>query len=85
MVGRSEKIQGPYIDKEGVRMDQGGGSLVLQGNAAWPGVGHNSAYTFDGIDYIIFHAYDSRDGGKPKLKIQKMQWDDRQWPLVTVE
>jgi|GEM_PF-4650405 len=43
MIGRSDKIQGPYLDKDGVRMDQGGGSLVIQGNKAWPGVGHNSA------------------------------------------
>lgn len=84
MVGRSEKIQGPYLDKDGLRMDQGGGSLVLQGNKAWPGVGHNSAYTFDGTDYIIFHAYDMSNGGKPKLKIEPIQWDEKHWPVVTL-
>jgi arabinan endo-1,5-alpha-L-arabinosidase len=85
MVGRSDKIQGPYLDKDGVRMDQGGGSLVVQGNKTWPGVGHNSTYTFDDVDYIIFHAYDMTDGGKPKLKVKKMQWDDQQWPVVVLE
>ena len=83
VVGRSDKIQGPYLDKEGVRMDQGGGSIVLQGNPSWPGVGHNSAYTFDGKDYIVFHAYDMADGGKPKLKIEQMQWDSNGWPVIT--
>jgi len=82
MVGRSEKIQGPYVDKEGVQMDQGGGTLVVQGNAAWNGVGHTSAYTFDGTDYLIFHAYDAADGGKPKLKVEKIQWDAAGWPTV---
>ena len=46
-------------------MDQGGGSLVVEGNKDWPGVGHNSAYTFDGIDYLVFHAYDVKDEGSP--------------------
>ena len=73
MVGRSEKIQGPYLDKDGVRMDAGGGTLVLQGNKAWPGVGHNSVYTFDSKDYLVVHAYDAADNGKPKLKILTLQ------------
>lgn len=85
MVGRSEKIQGPYVDRSGVRLDQGGGTLVVQGNKLWPGVGHNSAYTFDGVDYLVFHAYDASDEGKPKLKIEKIQWDDKGWPVVTLK
>ena len=81
VVGRSTKIHGPYLDKNGVRMDQGGGSLVIEGNKDWPGVGHNSTYTFDGIDYLVFHAYDSKDEGKPKLKISKIEWDSNGWPV----
>ncbi len=81
VVGRSTKIQGPYLDKDGVRMDQGGGSLVIEGNKDWPGVGHNSAYTFDGTDYMVFHAYDAKDEGKPKLKISKIEWDGNGWPV----
>lgn len=81
-VGRSDKIQGPYRDKNGVRMDEGGGSIVLQGNASWPGVGHNAVYTVDGVDYLIFHAYDAGDNGKPKVKIESMTWDKDGWPVV---
>ncbi len=84
MVGRSEKIQGPYLDKDGIRMDQGGGTLIIQGNAAWNGVGHNSAYTFDGKDYLVFHAYDAVDNGKPKLKITEIHWDNG-WPTTTLK
>jgi arabinan endo-1,5-alpha-L-arabinosidase len=84
-VGRADRIQGPYLDKDGVRMDQGGGTLVLKGDTSWPGVGHNSAYTFDGADYLIFHAYDAADGGKPKLKIVSMQWDDKGWPVASLK
>jgi arabinan endo-1,5-alpha-L-arabinosidase len=84
MVGRSEKIEGPYIDKEGVRMEEGGGTLVLQGNKAWPGVGHNAAYTLDGKDYLVFHGYDAADDGKPKLKILTLQWDSNGWPETSL-
>jgi arabinan endo-1,5-alpha-L-arabinosidase len=80
VVGRSKTITGPYFDKDGNRMDQGGGSVLLAGNASWPGVGHNSVYTFDKVDYIIFHAYDAADEGKPKLKIRPLTWDNG-WPV----
>jgi arabinan endo-1,5-alpha-L-arabinosidase len=84
MVGRAKDVRGPYLDKDGKRMDEGGGSLVLEGNQLWNGVGHNSAYTFGGKDYLIYHAYDAKDGGKPKLKIQELKWDKDSWPDVTL-
>ncbi|HEY8512295.1 MAG TPA: arabinan endo-1,5-alpha-L-arabinosidase [Cyclobacteriaceae bacterium] len=82
MVGRSENIRGPYLDREGNRLDHGGGTLVVSGNERWPGVGHNSAYTFDGKDYLVFHAYDASDNGRPKLKIEEIVWDEEGWPRV---
>lgn len=86
VVGRSDKVQGPYLDKEGVRMDHGGGSLVLEGNANWHGVGHNSAYTFDGKDYLVFHGYDASDErGRSKLIIAEISWDANGWPVVSLE
>jgi len=33
-------------------MQFGGGSLVVGGNKSWPGVGHNSAYTFNGKEAL---------------------------------
>jgi len=82
MVGRSRDLQGPYLDREGERMDQGGASEVLRGTARWVGPGHNSAYTFDGRDYLVFHAYDVEDGGLPRLKVLPMAFDADGWPVV---
>lgn len=82
MVGRSENILGPYVDREGVRLDHGGGTLVVAGNEQWPGVGHSATYTFDGKDYLVFHAYDASDNGRPKLKIEEIVWDADGWPSV---
>ncbi len=84
MVGRSEQIIGPYLDKDGNDMAFGGGSLVVAGNENWAGVGHNAAYTFDGVDYLVFHGYDVNDNGRSKLIIREIEWDSDGWPVVTL-
>jgi len=84
VVGRSDKVTGPFIDKAGVDMRYGGGTQVVKGNADWPGVGHNSAYTFDGVDYLIFHGYDAKDNGRSKLLIRQIIWDPEGWPIVNL-
>lgn len=81
-VGRSKSVTGPYLDKEGVSMAQGGGSMVMQGNEEWAGVGHNAAYTFDGSDYLIAHAYLKSEDGASKLIIRNIHWDADGWPGV---
>ena len=79
-VGRSKTVKGPYLDRDGVQLDRDGGSLVVQGNENWYGAGHTSTYTFDGVDYLVFHAYDaSTEKGVPKLKIKPLKWIDG-WP-----
>lgn len=82
IVGRSKNVTGPYLDKDGEKMTQGGGSLLLEGDKNWYGVGHNSVYNFDGQDYLVFHGYDAADEGKAKLRIEKLSWDKNGWPVV---
>jgi arabinan endo-1,5-alpha-L-arabinosidase len=83
VVGRSKNVFGPYVDKDGIRMDDGGGSLVREGNEHWAGVGHNAVYSFEGKDWIVYHAYDVADEGKSKLRIEELSWDEAGWPVVT--
>jgi len=85
IVGRSKNVKGPYLDKEGQSIATGGGSIVLQGDSLWFGVGHNAVCTFNGNDYLIFHGYDAMDRGRSKLRIEKMTWDKDKWPVVKVE
>ncbi|GGF21947.1 arabinan endo-1,5-alpha-L-arabinosidase [Hymenobacter cavernae] len=82
MVGRSKEVAGPYVDKAGVALEQGGGTQVLAGDSKWYGLGHNSVYTFDNTDYLVFHAYDAADQGRPKLRLEKLGWDAQGWPQV---
>lgn len=81
VVGRSKNVQGPYVDASGKVLNEGGGTIVQEGNKNWAGVGHNSAYTFNGKDYIVFHAYDMAKKGAPKLTIKEMKWENG-WPKV---
>jgi arabinan endo-1,5-alpha-L-arabinosidase len=85
VVGRSESITGPYLDKTGERMDYGGGSLVVKGNDEYAAVGHNSVYTFERTDYLVAHAYDLSDEGRSKLVILEVLWDDEDWPVVELD
>jgi len=82
VVGRSEKVNGPYADKDGIPMVLGGGSLVLGGDKNWYGAGHNGVYTFSGQDYIVFHGYDASDKGRSKLRIEMLHWDAQGWPAM---
>ncbi|HET9502384.1 MAG TPA: arabinan endo-1,5-alpha-L-arabinosidase [Hymenobacter sp.] len=82
MVGRARTVTGPYLDQAGMPMEKGGGTLVLQGDANWFGVGHNAVATFDSVDYLVFHGYDGHDNGRPKLRIEPLAWSADGWPRV---
>lgn len=81
MVGRSAQLKGPYTDKDNRRMTDGGGTLVLAGDARWHGVGHNAVVAYNGNDYLIFHGYDAGNRGKPTLRVELLQWEN-DWPVV---
>lgn len=82
VVGRARDVKGPYLDRNEERMDKGGGSPVIAGNPRWPGVGHNSVYSFEGRDYFVTHAYDAQDRGWSKLKVLDLNWDAQGWPVL---
>jgi arabinan endo-1,5-alpha-L-arabinosidase len=67
VVGRSRKVTGPYVDREGNVMTKGAGTLVVKGNERFPGVGHNAVASFGGKDYLFFHGYDMERNGRSIL------------------
>ena len=75
--GRSKKPTGPFVDKEGRRMDKGGGTLLYGPNETYYGVGHNAAYDFDGQSYFISHAYEKTGGAK--LFLRPIHFDKDGW------
>jgi len=82
VVGRARSVKGPYLDRDGVDMAMGGGSIVIQGDKDWVGLGHNSVYTFDGKDHMVLHAYESADKFRQKLKVLDIRWDKDGWPTL---
>ncbi len=85
MVGRATDVRGPYLDRDGVDLAAGGGTELLAGTEAFPGVGHNAVYTWDGEDYMIFHAYEAANRGRQTLKIVRLAWDAEGWPVVAAD
>ncbi|MCQ2203368.1 MAG: family 43 glycosylhydrolase [Bacteroidales bacterium] len=80
-VGRSKNVTGPYLDRNGVSMDKGGGTIVVEGDGKmWQAIGHCSVYTIDGHDIYVSHAYDFEDG-TPHLVVKDLCWDD-EWPVL---
>ena len=85
VVGRSKSITGPFIDRIGVAMDEGGGTTLRDGfsHERWAGPGHNSIFRDDdGSVYLVYHAYDRLNNGEPVLQIEPLMWQDG-WPVVS--
>jgi arabinan endo-1,5-alpha-L-arabinosidase len=81
VVGRSRKVTGPYLDKQGKSMTEGGGSVVIEATTPnWRGPGHQAVLQDKSGDYLVFHAYDGTTG-RSELKISTLVWEDG-WPKV---
>ena len=82
-VGRSANVTGPYLDKDGKPMLEGGGSPLLVANGRWLGPGGESLLHLRDEDLIVFHAYSAVDG-QPALHISTLGWKDG-WPEAALE
>lgn len=83
--GRSHKIEGPYLDMAGKELLFGGGTILMEGNERWHGVGHNGIASAYDNDYLLFHGYDANDEGRSKLRIIRLSWTEEQWPQLMDE
>jgi arabinan endo-1,5-alpha-L-arabinosidase len=79
-VGRADRIEGPYRDRDGKDMGDGGGSLMLAttGRVIGPG-GQETVKTSRG-DWLAFHYYDGDDAGAAKLQFSPLAWTSDGWP-----
>jgi arabinan endo-1,5-alpha-L-arabinosidase len=81
-VGRSDALTGPYVDRDGVPLAEGGGTLILTAYGQWKGPGHNGMLFEDGMHWMVYHAYDSKQIGISKLRIESISWDAEGWPSL---
>lgn len=77
--GRSKNIEGPYVDKNGVLMEKGGGTYLYGSDDEFFGVGHCSVYQFDKKWYFLSHAYDKSRNGEARLFLKEIKFDKDGW------
>ncbi len=77
-VARSTSITGPYLDKNGVSVLNGGGTTFLPNrDGRYIGPGHVGL----GEGKLTFHFYDGNDNGAAKLRITTLSWSNG-WPVA---
>lgn len=81
-VGRSASPTGPYVDRNGRRMLDGGGTLLLETHGRHIGPGGQSVMRDSDGDVLVYHYYDGADGGTPKLGVNLIGWDSAGWPYL---
>ncbi|HEX5890432.1 MAG TPA: arabinan endo-1,5-alpha-L-arabinosidase [Pyrinomonadaceae bacterium] len=81
-VGRSRRVTGPYVDRNGQPMLEGGGTLVIEGSGRWVGPGHCSSLQEKDGDRLVYHAYDTEWRGVATLRIALIRWDAEGWPTI---
>ena len=81
-MGRSAGVTGPYLDRDGKDMLQGGGSLLLATSGHRIGPGHAGILTVDGQDFLSYHFYNARSRGRAMLEIAPLKWSPDGWPEV---
>jgi arabinan endo-1,5-alpha-L-arabinosidase len=87
-LGRSRRPTGPYYDKAGCDMAEGGGTLFLGTEGRFIGPGHAGIFTFTdskGVMRYVFtyHFYDGEEGGRAKMHARELLWDRHAWPVLT--
>ncbi|HLT41720.1 MAG TPA: family 43 glycosylhydrolase [Sphingobacteriaceae bacterium] len=84
VVGRSQSLFGPYVNKEGKDMMDNGHSLVINSNARFVGNGHCSEIVEDdeGNDWIFYHGIDTDNPKGRVLLMDQIKWNDEGWPFV---
>lgn len=87
VVGRSENLLGPYVDRKGKDMLDNSWELVLEGDGeTFFGPGHNSIIIPDdaGIDWMIYHSYVKENGtvGGRLGMLDRIVWSADGWPTI---
>jgi hypothetical protein len=82
-VGRSASVTGPYYDKSGINMTNGGGTMVLESTARYIGPGHAAIMNDNSTNWFTFHYYDGNNGGAATVGLMQMNWTADGWPALT--
>jgi arabinan endo-1,5-alpha-L-arabinosidase len=88
VVGRSENILGPYVDKNGTPLTSGGGTILVEGQntsgvtSPYAAAGHGDVFIAGDMFYHAYHAYPYSRNPYAELRIVEMPFDDEGWPVA---
>ena len=78
VVGRSRSVTGPYVDRDGRALLDGGGTTLLGSSGDRIGPGGQSVS--GGV--VAYHYYDGTAGGASRLGLRPLTWTDDGWPQL---
>jgi arabinan endo-1,5-alpha-L-arabinosidase len=81
-VGRGKTITGPYLDKDGKNLLNGGGTLFLQTDGPMIGPGQGAILADADKFWFSFHFYDATRRGNSELAIRPLTWAADGWPVL---
>lgn len=94
VVAVADKIEGPYLDKQGNDIATGHyGELILEANEVaygFAGPGHNGHIMTDdqGTDWLLYHAIPKNNphlqngASRRPMMLDKIIWQDSYWPVI---
>jgi arabinan endo-1,5-alpha-L-arabinosidase len=82
IVGRSTSPTGPFLDRGGVDLMSGGGTILLSSHGQYYGPGGQSVMNVSGTPWLVYHYYDGNANGAPKLGLNALSFDSSGWPVV---
>src|SRR5208282_3024015 len=82
-VGRSTSVTGPYLDRDGVNMVNGGGTMLLESTGRYIGPGHAAIMNDNGTNWFTYHYYDGKNNGTATVGMNRIFWTVDNWPALT--
>ncbi len=83
VVGRSDNLWGPYVDKKGNPMLENNHEILIHKNKDFVGTGHNAELVADknGDDWVLYHGVSVANPSGRVLLLDKVIWKEG-WPTV---
>lgn len=87
-VGRSTSPTGPFLDRDGVNLLSGAGTLFLDDDGRKVGPGHFSFLDVGGQEMFSYHYYDADlpwvggQTGFPTFGLRELSWTNDDWPTL---
>ncbi|MGO8757465.1 MAG: RICIN domain-containing protein [Terracidiphilus sp.] len=88
IVGRATSPNGPFVDRGGIALTSGGGTVLISSHSNIYGPGGGSVFTDTGSDgtkslpTFVYHYYDGNNNGTPTLGINRLGFTSDGWPYL---